>query len=65
MTNPLRHTKHEMENAAILSAKYDIDVRLEPNGAITFLNKESASAKKSNKLDQWMAGNEGKNARGA
>ncbi len=37
MTKALRHTRHEIENAARVAAELNISVRLEPDGAITFL----------------------------
>jgi len=37
MTRPLRHTRPEIRNAAEMAREYGLAVRLEKDGAITFL----------------------------
>lgn len=37
MTAPLRHTKHEIEHAARMATEYGMTVRLEADGAISFI----------------------------
>ncbi len=36
MTKPLRHTKHEIENAGKIAANLNLRVRLLPDGSIEF-----------------------------
>lgn len=42
MTKPLRHTKHEIEQAARMARELGVVVRLETDGAITFLPEDHA-----------------------
>ena len=37
MTSPVPHRKHTIENAARVAVEYNLTVRLEPNGAVTFI----------------------------
>lgn len=73
MTKPLRHTTHEIKTAASIAAELNISVRLESDGAITFI--PANHRQETNRLDhgltvpassgfqEWLEGqkNEGEN----
>ncbi len=56
MTKPLRHRRCEIENAARIAADMGLPVRLEADGAITILPKDTVDKKEKaigNSLSAW------------